>query len=164
MNNYAYWLSCWLSLFPLLAARLVEERVSEAVDASRALLAPPQLRLPNELESTLKAARAAWDKGDRQLARAKLAGGSRAGAGVAISLSVIGAAPSQCAPSRQGPPDSRARKFGRRLMWHKCAMRSLPELAGKALQEVIVLVKRAGAWRRWDSIRGPCVHLGLTGG
>ena len=75
MNNYAYWF-LWLSLFPLLAARLVEGRVSEAVDASRALLAPPQLRLPDELESALKAAGSAWDKGDRQLARAKLTGPS----------------------------------------------------------------------------------------
>ena len=72
MNNYGYWF-LWLSLFPLMAARLAEGRVSEAVDASRALLAPPQLRLPDELESTLEAAGSAWDKGDRQLARAKLA-------------------------------------------------------------------------------------------
>jgi hypothetical protein len=72
MNNYGYWF-LWISLLPLMAARLAERRVSEAVDASCALLAPPQLRLPDELESTLKGAGSAWDKGDRQLARAKLA-------------------------------------------------------------------------------------------
>ena len=70
-NNYGYWF-LWLSLFPLVAARLAKERVSEAIDASRALLTPPQLRLPEALESTLEAAGSAWDRGDRQLARAKL--------------------------------------------------------------------------------------------
>ena len=88
MNNYGYWF-LWLSLFPLMAARLAKGRVSEAVDASRALLAPPQLRLPDGLESTLKAAGSAWDTGTAGWPGQTERGPPSRG-GVAISVTIRG--------------------------------------------------------------------------
>ena len=62
----------WVCLWPLIAVRLAGGQIAEAIDASQQLLVPPQMRLPDELESAVETAGAAWDKGDRQLARAKL--------------------------------------------------------------------------------------------
>jgi tetratricopeptide (TPR) repeat protein len=63
----------WICLWPLIAVRLGNGNVSEAVDASRLLLEPSQQRLPDELEPVVIAAGAAWDSGDRELAGAMLA-------------------------------------------------------------------------------------------
>jgi eukaryotic-like serine/threonine-protein kinase len=63
----------WICLWPLIAVRLGSGNVSEAVDASRQLLEPSQVRLPDELEPVVEAALAAWDSGDIELAGAKLA-------------------------------------------------------------------------------------------
>ncbi len=63
----------WICLWPLIAVRLGNGNVDEAVDASRQLLEPSQQRLPDELEPIVMAAGAAWDSGDRELAAAALA-------------------------------------------------------------------------------------------
>ena len=63
----------WLCLWPLIAVHLDAGRVTEAVEASRQLVVPPQQRLPDELESLVVSAAAAWDAGQGQLAAAHLA-------------------------------------------------------------------------------------------
>ena len=63
---------CWVCLWPLVAVRLASGQVAEAVEAGRQLLVPPQQRLPEELESSVQAAVAAWDEGRAQLAEQKL--------------------------------------------------------------------------------------------
>jgi DNA-binding SARP family transcriptional activator/tetratricopeptide (TPR) repeat protein len=62
----------WSCLFPLLSARLGRGQLDEAIECGRRLLEPPQLRLPDELETVLKAAVAAWDRGDPRLATEEL--------------------------------------------------------------------------------------------
>ncbi len=63
----------WLCLWPIIAVRLRARQIADAVDASRQLLAPPQQRLPDELESLLEAAGAAWEQDEPQVAGDKLA-------------------------------------------------------------------------------------------
>jgi DNA-binding SARP family transcriptional activator/tetratricopeptide (TPR) repeat protein len=58
----------WLCLWPLISVHLASGQLDDAVDASRQLLTPPQQRLPDELESVVEGAGAAWDRGDHQLA------------------------------------------------------------------------------------------------
>lgn len=65
----------WLCLFPLLSVRLAAGELGEAVESARQLLAPSQQRLPDELETTLQAAIAAWGTGDGQAAAAMLSDG-----------------------------------------------------------------------------------------
>jgi tetratricopeptide (TPR) repeat protein len=62
----------WVCLWPLIAVHLDEGRVDEAINAARQLLQPPQQRLPDELESAVQAAIAAWEPRDRKLAQDKL--------------------------------------------------------------------------------------------
>jgi class 3 adenylate cyclase/tetratricopeptide (TPR) repeat protein len=64
----------WLCLWPLIAVQLSTGQVAKAVEASRRMLVPPQQRFPDELESLLKAAGAAWDNAEHTLAAEKLAG------------------------------------------------------------------------------------------
>jgi ferric-dicitrate binding protein FerR (iron transport regulator) len=52
--------------------RLASGQLAEAVDAGRQLLVTPQQRLPEELESMVQAAIAAWGSGESQLARETL--------------------------------------------------------------------------------------------
>jgi tetratricopeptide (TPR) repeat protein len=63
----------WLCLWPMIAVRLRSGQIAEAVDASRQILAPPQQRLSDELESLLEAAGSAWDENEPQVAGEKLA-------------------------------------------------------------------------------------------
>lgn len=63
----------WICLWPLIAVYLAAGRTAEAIDASRQLLVPPQQRLPDELESAVQLAIAAWDSGEMQLAGLRLA-------------------------------------------------------------------------------------------
>jgi class 3 adenylate cyclase/tetratricopeptide (TPR) repeat protein len=63
----------WVFLWPLVAVHLHAERVAEAVAASRLMLDPSQQQLPDELESILQAASAAWDRGREDIAAASLA-------------------------------------------------------------------------------------------
>ena len=62
----------WLCLWPLIAVRLASGQLAEAVEAGRQLLVTPQQRLPDELESMVQAAIAAWGSGEPQLARGTL--------------------------------------------------------------------------------------------
>ncbi len=62
-----------LCLWPVIAVRLSAGQIAEAVDASRQLLMPPQIRFPDELESLLEWVVAKWDGGERDLAARKLA-------------------------------------------------------------------------------------------
>ena len=57
----------------MLAVRLRAGQIAEAIDAARQLLAPPQQRLPDDLESLLQEAGAAWDQNEHQVASDKLA-------------------------------------------------------------------------------------------
>jgi len=54
---------------------LAAGELGDAVEAARQLLAPSQQRLPDELETTLQAAIAAWGTGDGQAAAAMLSDG-----------------------------------------------------------------------------------------
>ena len=53
---------CWISLLPLTAVRLADERYGEAIEAARRLVEPPQMRLPAPLETALAGAVSAWDR------------------------------------------------------------------------------------------------------
>jgi class 3 adenylate cyclase/tetratricopeptide (TPR) repeat protein len=64
--------SYWICLWPLIAVRLKAGLLAEAVFASRKLLVPPQQRLPDELESLVESAGAAWDDGEHALAAREL--------------------------------------------------------------------------------------------
>jgi class 3 adenylate cyclase/tetratricopeptide (TPR) repeat protein len=63
----------WLCLWPMIAVRLRAEQVAEAIDLSRQLLVPPQQRLPDDLESLVEAAGAAWEHRETRVAGDKLA-------------------------------------------------------------------------------------------
>jgi tetratricopeptide (TPR) repeat protein len=63
----------WPCLWPMIAVRLRSGQIAEAIDASRQLLAPPQQRLPDDLESLLQKAGAAWDQNEDRVASDKLA-------------------------------------------------------------------------------------------
>ena len=63
----------WLALEPLTAVALAEPgRVVDAVACARALLAPTQQRLPDNLAVPLASAIPAWDGGDKTAARTAL--------------------------------------------------------------------------------------------
>jgi hypothetical protein len=62
----------WLCLWPLIAVRLASGKISEAADAARMMLVPPQQRLPEDLESAVQAALDAWEAGEDRLAEVKL--------------------------------------------------------------------------------------------
>jgi hypothetical protein len=49
-----------------------EGKTAEAIDASLQLLVPPQQRLPDELESAVQEAIAAWESGEPLLAGVRL--------------------------------------------------------------------------------------------
>jgi tetratricopeptide (TPR) repeat protein len=63
----------WLCLWPAIATHLQAGRLAEAVAATRQLLVPPQQRLPDELEATVEAAGAAWERGESEVAARALA-------------------------------------------------------------------------------------------
>ena len=50
----------WTYLWPVIAVHLHNKQVGKAVEAGNQMLEPPQQRLPDELEATLKSARTAW--------------------------------------------------------------------------------------------------------
>ena len=69
----------WPCLWPMIAVRLRSGQIAEAIDAARQLLAPPQQRLPDDLESLLQEAGAAWDQNENRVASDKLAAGAATG-------------------------------------------------------------------------------------
>jgi eukaryotic-like serine/threonine-protein kinase len=62
----------WLCLWPLVAVRLRQGQVAEAVEAARQLLPPPQQRLPDGLEAEVQDGVGAWARGRRKLAQERL--------------------------------------------------------------------------------------------
>ncbi|HMK98065.1 MAG TPA: hypothetical protein VK425_11000, partial [Acidimicrobiales bacterium] len=73
------WAACvvsysWYSLclFPLLALHLRHGRVADAAAISRQLLAPPQVRLADEVEALLASGSDLWDAGEAERAAADL--------------------------------------------------------------------------------------------
>jgi predicted ATPase/class 3 adenylate cyclase len=62
----------WLARLPLLAIAIRQDRLPDAIEHTRAMLAPTQQILPAELEKVLQEALMAWDKTDRTAARAAL--------------------------------------------------------------------------------------------
>jgi hypothetical protein len=63
---------CWICLWPLVGLRLADGRWEGSMAAARELLKPPQMRLPEELETALRSAISAWDRGARGLAVGRL--------------------------------------------------------------------------------------------
>ena len=61
-----------LCLWPLMSVRLATGQLAEAVEAGCQMLEPAQVRLPDELDSLLEAAKAAWDRDDHALAARQL--------------------------------------------------------------------------------------------
>ena len=59
-------------LWPLMSVHLSAGRISEAVEAGSRILEPPQIRLPDELESVVNVAKWAWDAGEAELAAREL--------------------------------------------------------------------------------------------
>ena len=62
----------WLYIWPLVAVRLQEGRVTQAVTAARELLDPLQRRLPDELQSIIESACLSWDRGEADVATGSL--------------------------------------------------------------------------------------------
>jgi class 3 adenylate cyclase len=63
---------CWAGLWPLVAVRLADNRLEQAVAAAREMLGPDQQRFPELLEGALRSALQTWDEGDENLAAEKL--------------------------------------------------------------------------------------------
>ena len=63
---------CWAGLWPLVAVRLDDGRLEQAVAAARELLGPDQQRFPEALESAVQSALDTWDRGATKLATKKL--------------------------------------------------------------------------------------------
>ena len=61
-----------LCLWPLMSVRLASGQLAEAVDAGCQMLQPAQVRLPDDLESVLEIAKAAWDRDEHELAAKQL--------------------------------------------------------------------------------------------
>ncbi len=61
-----------LCLWPLMSVYMASGQLAEAVDARCQILRPAQARLPDELESLLAAAKAAWDRDEHGLAAGHL--------------------------------------------------------------------------------------------
>ena len=59
-------------LWPLVSVHLSAGRIAEAVDVGCRILEPPQIRLPDELESVVKVAKWAWNAGEAELAAREL--------------------------------------------------------------------------------------------
>jgi len=62
----------WVHEFPVMAARLSSDAIAEAIASARQVLAPEQLRLPDDLTASLEAACAAWAGGDPDAAKQQL--------------------------------------------------------------------------------------------
>ena len=63
---------CWAGLWPLVAVRLDDGRLEQAVAAARELLGADQQRFPEALESAVESALDTWDRGDTKLAAKRL--------------------------------------------------------------------------------------------
>lgn len=62
----------WICLWPLISVHLAQGQVPYAVEAARQLLAPPQQRLPERLESLVRSAIADWEGSRHHRVRAQL--------------------------------------------------------------------------------------------
>ena len=62
----------WICLFPLISVQLSAGKYKEATAAARKLLAPHQMRLPDELEAAVESAIGSWDSGQADLAAQRL--------------------------------------------------------------------------------------------
>jgi tetratricopeptide (TPR) repeat protein len=58
----------WLALCPLISVALAEDSITEAVEYARGLLEPAQQALPDTLETSLKDAIEAWERGEPEAA------------------------------------------------------------------------------------------------
>jgi adenylate cyclase len=69
-GSHAHWK--WAYLWPLIAVRLDEGKIAEAVEAGLEMLDPYQQQLPDELETLLESAATAWAGEQPDVAAAKL--------------------------------------------------------------------------------------------
>ena len=63
---------CWLALWPLIGVELAQNRLAEAIDYARLLLAPEQQPLPEALRAGIEAALQVWDAGRTDMAHTYL--------------------------------------------------------------------------------------------
>ena len=63
---------CWLALWPLIGVELAQNRLAEALDYARLLLAPEQQPLPEALRAGIEAALQVWDAGRTDMAHTYL--------------------------------------------------------------------------------------------
>ena len=62
----------WTALFPLLGGSIIQDKISEAIDYVRALLAPSQMRLSDKLTLYLEQIIKTWEGGDLEETRTNL--------------------------------------------------------------------------------------------
>ncbi len=62
----------WAGLWPLVGVALAQDRLSDAIDSARVLLAPTEQPPPEQLKGMLESAVQAWDAGQQQAARSLL--------------------------------------------------------------------------------------------
>jgi len=62
----------WTAAWPVIGAALAEENIAEAIELSRAMLDPVQMRQPEAIESVLVAATSAWERNEVEVARSQL--------------------------------------------------------------------------------------------
>jgi class 3 adenylate cyclase/tetratricopeptide (TPR) repeat protein len=72
-EHEATFISRWVYLWPLAAVHLDAGNLPAAVAAARQILDPAQQRLPDDLETAVETACLAWDQGQPEAAREKLA-------------------------------------------------------------------------------------------
>jgi hypothetical protein len=125
-----YWLAPW----PLIAVRLAAGEVADAIDASRQMLAPPQERLPDELEVLVRSAGDGWDAHDPELAGHSL--------GDALAL-----AEELCYISAEPAPSIAAMALGKRVS--KSMIRA-------SVGVTRIRVVFAPFWRSWSTQARPC--------
>jgi hypothetical protein len=62
----------WVWLWPLIAVRVRKGKTAEAIAAAGHLLAPPLMRMPDEIETAVESSIEAWDEGEHERAHAGL--------------------------------------------------------------------------------------------
>ena len=67
----------WIAVWPLIAVMLTRDRLAEAMELVRGLLDPAHQPMPEDLQSRLESARAAWELGETEAARQSLKEASR---------------------------------------------------------------------------------------
>jgi hypothetical protein len=62
----------WVALWPLIGVQIAQGQIGDAIDHIEALLTRPQMAIPADLESAMRAAVDAWKGNDRAAAKIHL--------------------------------------------------------------------------------------------